>query len=208
MFRAFFDIDGVLINGFHTRTERRRRWDSDIEKDLGISFDRFQDIFKGWFLDAIQGRVDFETTMQHWLNEHGFNLPAKEVIDYWHRRDSDINASVLDVVKGLYALKDTQTFTATNQTHERIAYLRDTLGWGLYFTDFYYSARLGCLKYDSAYFAQIEKELAFDPKENPPLYFDDDPRNVEVASNRGWDAVLVDGPEDVTTHPKILDCLK
>ena len=84
-------------------------------------------------------------------------------------------------------------------------YLSETLDWQRHFTDFYYSARLGCLKHDVRFFSQIEEELGADPRQEMFLYFDDDVRNIDIARARGWNAVLVDGPEDVTSHPIIMD---
>ncbi len=200
MIRIFFDIDGVLIDGFHTKQERRKRWDTDLQKDLGIDQDRFQQIFSGWFLEVLQGRLDFEEEMDRWLRSHGYAVAAKKVIDYWHEKDSNLNRSVFNVVEKLTPHQDVKLYTATNQSHKRIAYLSDVLGWKNHFDDFYYSARLGCLKHDPQYFAQIEEALQFDPYQEAPLYFDDDPRNIEVSSARGWNSVLVDGPEDVVNH--------
>ena len=199
--RIFFDIDGVLIDGFHTKPERQNRWDKNIEADLGIRADHFQGIFKGWFLDVLQGRLNLEEELDRWLRRNDYDVKAWQVINYWHEKDSVLNRPVFNIVERLSQQRDIHLFTATNQAHDRIEYLKNVLGWKKYFTDFYYSARLGCLKYDPDYFAQIETELNFNPHENPPLYFDDDPRNIEVSAARGWNAVLVEGPEDVTGHP-------
>lgn len=207
MARIFFDIDGVLIDGFHTKPDRRNRWDETIEQDLGIKFDQFQEIFSDWFTDALCGRIDFVKAMQHWLEERNYGLCAHEVIDYWHKKDSKVNNLVMDVAINLASLPDIFLYTATNQTHERISYLRDMMGWNAIFTDFYYSARLGCLKHEGAYFAQIEKELGFSAQSEPPLYFDDDPQNIAVAAGRGWNAVLVDTPDDIISHDVIRSLL-
>jgi putative hydrolase of the HAD superfamily len=205
--RIFFDIDGVLIDGFHMKAERRKRWDKDLEKDLGIRHDHFQEIFRGWFLDVLQGKLDFEEALTHWLEANGYKIKASQVIDYWHEKDSNLNRPVFDVVEKLAGREGIELYTATNQSHARIRYLRDILGWKDYFTDFYYSARLGCLKHDPLYFSRIEDELGFNPHTEPPLYFDDDPKNIEVSSARGWNAVLVDGPEDVVNNSRIQELL-
>lgn len=198
--RIFFDVDGVLMDNIHMVKGWIKRWDADLQKDLGIHHDRFQEIFKSWFPSVQTGRADFEPAMAEWLSSNGYGVPARKVIDYWHRRDTNVNPAVMDAVKRLAAQDGVDLYTATNQSHERIAYLRGDLGWGQYFKDFYYSARLGCMKHDGQFFAKIEEELAFDPALEPPLYFDDDPRNIEVASNRGWDAVYVDDARDVVNH--------
>lgn len=197
--RIFFDIDGVLIDGFHAKPERRNRWDAHIEQDLGIKPAHFQEIFNGWFLEVLQGRLNFQEEMGRWLEVHGYDHTPSDVIDYWHSRDTKLSPA-FDVVTALSGRDGVFLYTATNQSHERIQYLKDELGWKDHFTDFYYSARLGCLKYDSRYFRQIEEELEINPHIDPPLYFDDDPRNIEVSSARGWNAVLVDGPDDITEN--------
>lgn len=199
----FFDIDGVLMNNIHSSRGWIKRWDTTLEQDLGISHDLFQTIFQGWFLDVLQGRLDFEEEMERWLKYHDYDVKAWQVINYWHEKDTNINVPILDVVAKLSAHPDVKLYTATNQTHARIAYLRDVMGWGNYFTDFYYSARLGCLKYDARYFEQIERELGLNPLEQDILYFDDDPRNIAVSSARGWNAVCFNTNEDCQTHPVI-----
>ena len=34
--RIFFDVDGVLIHGWHAKPERRRPWDATLQQDLGV----------------------------------------------------------------------------------------------------------------------------------------------------------------------------
>ncbi len=202
--KIFFDVDGVLIDGFHARPERRNRWDKTIENDIGIKFGHLEDfILHGAFPDIIQGRGNFEEELDQWLNFHDYDIKAWQVINYWHEKDSKLNEGVWNVVQKLSTLDGFELYTATNQTHERIVYLRDVLGFRKYFKDFYYSARLGCIKHNPDYFAKIEDDLKFNPRLDDHLYFDDDPKNIEVSSARGWKAVLVDGSEDVFDHPII-----
>jgi putative hydrolase of the HAD superfamily len=40
-----FDIDGVLIDGWHADSARRRPWDATIETHLGIDRDAFRRLF-------------------------------------------------------------------------------------------------------------------------------------------------------------------
>lgn len=207
MRRLFFDVDGVLINGFHAREERRNRWDKNIEADLGIRFENFQEIFGQWFPEVLQGRLDFEEEMDRWLKRNDYDLKAWQVINYWHQKDSDVESSVIEVVCKLSVLPDLKLYTATNQTHARIIYLRDVLRWGYYFSDFYYSARLGCLKNNPEYFIKIENHLGSSPESEIFLYFDDDPVNIQIAAARGWNAVLVNDPDDVVMHPLIREWL-
>ena len=35
---VLFDVDGVLVHGYHARAERQRRWDEHMQADLGIGY--------------------------------------------------------------------------------------------------------------------------------------------------------------------------
>ena len=200
----FFDVDGVLIDGFHTKPEKQNRWDKALKEDLGIDPADMQEIFSGWFLEVLQGRLGFEEELDRWLKQNDYDLKAWQVIKYWHEKDSNINRALYNIVEQLSALNGVNLYIATNQTHERAQYLWNNLGFKNHFKDIYYSARLGCLKYDTHYFAQIEADLNLDPIHDTILYFDDHPKNIEVAAERGWKAVLFDHIGDVENHPEII----
>lgn len=201
--KIFFDVDGVIMDNIHMRRGWIKRWDVDMQKDLGIDPDQFSEIFKDWFPRAQTGKLNFEKEMERWLAFHDYDAKAWQVINYWNEKDTNVNVAVYDAIKKLSLNKQANLYVATNQTHERARYLRDVFGFKEYFKAIYYSARLGCLKENPDYFAQIEKELDFDPRLDPPLYFDDDPKNIAVSSARGWNAVLVDTEQDVVNHPAI-----
>jgi putative hydrolase of the HAD superfamily len=42
---VIFDVDGVLVHGYHARPERTRRWDENLLADLGVDPDRFREEF-------------------------------------------------------------------------------------------------------------------------------------------------------------------
>lgn len=41
-----FDVDGVLIHGYHYKTELQKHWDKNLYHDFGIE----RDIFKNEFI--------------------------------------------------------------------------------------------------------------------------------------------------------------
>ncbi len=45
--KIFFDVDGVLIDGWHADETRRKPWDTTIEADLGVDRKAFQRLFFG-----------------------------------------------------------------------------------------------------------------------------------------------------------------
>ena len=42
---VLFDVDGVLIHGYHARSELRICWDENLERDFGINRDKFKNEF-------------------------------------------------------------------------------------------------------------------------------------------------------------------
>ena len=42
---VIFDVDGVLIHGYHANPARVRRWDANLLADTGVDPDRFRQEF-------------------------------------------------------------------------------------------------------------------------------------------------------------------
>ncbi|PZQ47228.1 MAG: hypothetical protein DI551_03620 [Micavibrio aeruginosavorus] len=200
--KIFFDVDGVLMNNIHMKRGWLNRWDKDIEKDLGIAPEKFQEIFHDWFLKVQIGQLDFEESMDRWLKFHGYNAAASHVIEYWNQKDMNLNEDLWPAIRSLSQNANIELYVATNQSHARANHLWQN-GFKDHFKKIYYSAALSCFKQDGNYFRQIEEELGFDPRKETVLFFDDDERNVKVSSERGWNAVCFDTHADVVNHPLI-----
>lgn len=200
---VFFDVDGVLIDGFHHNPERRRRWDTALKNDMGIEPDHFQEFFVPDFMMAIRGEKDLEPVLQNWLARNGFNVSAPDLIRYWLEMDSQINEATYAAVRTLSKIPTLNLYIATNQEHNRARYLWNDLGFKEHFREIFYSAKLGCIKQDPYYFEQIMEQLSLDPAQDKIIYFDDDPKNIETASVLGWDAILYDNASQVRAHPQL-----
>lgn len=201
----FFDVDGVLIDGFHHKPERRRRWDATLEADTGIHPDRFQEFFVPDFMTAIRGEKDLEPVLQDWLTRNGFDMPAAALIRYWLEKDSQINAATYEAARVLAGVPALNLYIATNQEHNRARYLWNDLGFKNHFREIFYSAKLGCIKHEPRYFEQVMDHLSLDPARDTIIYFDDDPKNIDVAGALGWDAILYDDAGQVRTHPRLAE---
>jgi HAD superfamily hydrolase (TIGR01509 family) len=200
--KIFFDVDGVLMNNIHMERGWLDRWDKDIEKDLGISSARIQEIFSTWFPEVIKGRLDFETEMARWLKSHDYTVPAVDVIAYWNEKDMNLNMDLWPAVRKLSQNPDIHLYVATNQSHARAEYLWNNV-FKDYFKKIFYSAELGCIKHDEEYFRLIEEDLGINTAVEPVLFFDDDKRNIESSSKRGWQSVYFHTVRDCLTHPLI-----
>ena len=183
-----FDVDGVLIHGYHAREDLRQCWDENLESDLGISRQAFKDgfIFKDFINHVLIGRMDLYDAMERFLPTIGYHDDPQIVIDYWLTHDSNVNHDLIDKIKILKSSPDVALYIATNQEHNRAKYLMDVLGFSEHFTDIFHSAKIGVTKPDRAYFESVHQALG-NPT-TPPLFFDDTPAVVQGANDFGWRA--------------------
>jgi len=199
----FFDVDGVLINGFHADPEIRQRWDRDLEQDLGIiSADLEREFFHKVFPEVVIGKQDLAPALARVLPEIGFRDDPKILIDYWLERDSHINDDVLKAAKRLAEAPHLRLFIATGQEHIRARYLWETLGFQHYFEDIFYTARMGHHKHTPEFFQSIEDALGL-PKDQKPacLLIDDSPKVLDAAKAAGWETCQFKALTDLEQHP-------
>lgn len=202
-----FDVDGVLIHGYHFRPELRQKWDETLFEDLGIDPDEFRHkfIFDAFIKKVIVGKMALIDALDRVLPGLGYQESSANFVRYWLSHDSRVNHPLLDAIRKLGKREDIRLYIATNQEHMRAFWLWHQLGFGDVFADIFYSARLGVKKPDPAYFKQIDRRLG--PLGEPPLFFDDTPDVVQAANTAGWEAVRFDSNQDFFSHPWIAERL-
>jgi len=213
--KIFFDVDGVLIDGWHSKAARRKPWDAAIEHDLGVDREAFRKCFfespSGTFASpmhaCVRGERDLKEALADVLPGVGYRGSVEAFVRYWFEKDSNVNHEVLDAVKRLGRRSNAELYLATGQEHYRAAYLWNDLGFNEHFKDIFYSAKLGHLKGSGAFFAEINRVLRIAPGELP-LFFDDQEDVVAVARASGWDACLFDTSEDILMHPRLRSLLR
>jgi putative hydrolase of the HAD superfamily len=200
---VFFDVDGVLVHGYHARPELQRHWDANLLNDLGIDPERFRNefIFDIFIKKVVIGEMSLVDALDRRLPSLGYRGSPMVFVNYWLSRDSDLNRPLLEVVRKLSARKDLKLYIATNQDHMRALWLWQTLELGDLFEDIFYSARAGVRKPEKGFFDFIDQRIG--PQAEPPLFFDDTPKVIEGARAHGWEAILFDTIEDCTSHPWI-----
>jgi putative hydrolase of the HAD superfamily len=211
--KIFFDVDGVLIDGWHAKPEFRRPWDVTIQEDLGIDREAFREKFFGPFganraviHACIRGERDLKEALAATLPAVGYTGSVDVFLRYWFEKDSHVNATVMDAVKRLSRHPDVELYLATGQEHYRAAYLWDELGFKAHFKDIFYCAKLGHLKDALGFYLAINEALGIAPDERP-LFFDDREDSVALARQAGWDACLFDTPSDLLGHPRLVKLL-
>jgi putative hydrolase of the HAD superfamily len=204
---VFFDVDGVLVHGYHARPELQRRWDENLLADLGIDPDAFRDkfIFDVFVKKVLTGKVGLIEALDRVLPQLGYRGPTQRIVSYWLEHDSQLNVELIEVVRKLRAAGDIRLYMATNQEHLRAHWLWQGLRLGELFDDMFYAARLGVAKPDAGFFAEVERRSG--PLSEPPLFFDDSPKVIESARRHGWEAVEFNTIGDCTGHPWIAERL-
>ena len=197
----FFDVDGVLIHGYHARPELRQCWDENLPRDFGIDREIFkQNFIMGPFVtQVLVGQKDLAEALNDFFTAKNLSISADRLIDYWLKNDSHINHDLLAVVKKLKQEENVRLFIATNQEHNRARYLMNNLGFGEYFDDIFYSARVGHLKPTAQYFEKIIEALAISTNDTPVL-IDDTPAVVHAARQLGWQAIEYTQVADLKQH--------
>jgi putative hydrolase of the HAD superfamily len=208
--KIFFDVDGVLIDGWHAKVERRRRWDTTLRQDFGIDPQELQERFfqspTGKFPSlmhaCVSGECDLKEALSAVLPSVGYKGSIDAFVAYWFEKDSNVNHDVFDAAKRLAAYAHVNLYLATGQEHYRAAYLWNDLGFKEHFKDIFYSAKLGHLKNTVEFFQRINSVLEIAADERP-LYFDDHEEVVRLAREAGWDACVFETVGDLRNHPRL-----
>lgn len=206
--KIFFDVDGVLIDGWHADAARRKPWDATIEEDLGVDREGFEQRLFGrvdgrsLMMECVSGRRDLADALAEVLPQLGYAGTPESFMRYWFEKDSNLDPAVLSFAEILGVRPDVELYLATGQEHHRARYLWNDLGLSRHFRDIFYSARLGCLKKEPRFFAAINAELGVGADESP-LFFDDQPEIVALACEAGWDAVRFTDARVIADHPRL-----
>ena len=207
--KIFFDVDGVLIDSWHEKPDRRHPWDTTLTEDLGIDVPLFRKLMFGDGVSltsplhaCAKGERDLKHLLAEVLPQAGYTGSVDTMLKYWFDKDAKVNPLVFGAVTRLAARPDVSLYLATGQEHHRAAYLWNELNFKAVFKDIFYSAKLGYLKNEPGFFAAINRALAIGPDERP-LFFDDHQEVARMARAAGWDVQLVDTPDDVVNHPRL-----
>ena len=159
-----FDVDGVLVHGYHARPERTRRWDENLLADLGVDPDQFREefIFDIFITRVVTGKMSLIEALDRRLPGLGYRGSSMAFAQYWLANDSQLNTELLDAIRRLKARDDVRLFIATNQDHMRAQWLWQTMGLSEVFEDIFYSARIGMTKAHKGFFAFADADQALE----------------------------------------------
>jgi putative hydrolase of the HAD superfamily len=208
--KIFFDVDGVLIDGWHANSALRKPWDATLEADLGINREAFQKLFfasrgsgsTSAMFECVTGRRDLRDALADLLPQLGYRGNTEDFMRYWFEKDSNVNADVFRLVEDIREGSGAKIYVATGQEHHRARYLWDELGFSKHFDGMFYSADIGHPKKDVRFFEAINCLLRIGAEQRP-LFFDDQPEIVELAKSAGWDGTAFTSIKDIQEHPRL-----
>ncbi len=200
----FMDIDGVLIKGYNKNPALRRPWDADIQRDLGIDPDLLsQYFFQKKFRSVLEGKQDLLSALKDSLPNIQYNGRPEDIIEYWFKGDARVDLDLLRSVQLLKEKTGINVYLATNQERMRANYLWNKVGFNQFFDDIFYSAEIGCIKEDMAFFTFINQQLLLNPEQDNILFFDDHESYVQTAQDAGWRAYLYQVLTDFVDNPDV-----
>jgi putative hydrolase of the HAD superfamily len=205
----FMDVDGVLIKGYNKNPALRRPWDADIQRDLGIDPNLLsRHFFQEKFLSVLKGKKELLPALEEALPDIHYKGKPQDIVEYWFKGDACVDLELLNNIQSLKEKTNINIYLATNQESMRAAYLWNVVGFHKHFDGMFYSAELGRIKEDTAFFTDINKRLSLNPKEDKILFFDDHDHYVQAACEAGWRAYLYEILSDFTENRDVKDMLK
>ncbi len=177
------DVDGVLVHG---RPADGLPLFTYLERDLGLPAPLLQqEFFKPYWVGIVTGQEPIEPRLTEVLGRIAPHLSAQTLLDYWFENDSRLDRQLLDDLADLRE-KGTRLYLATNQEHQRAAYLRDVLGLGTHFDGMFYSAALGVRKPSADFYRLVTEAVGIEPAAIG--FIDDAEENITAAGEFGWKA--------------------
>lgn len=179
------DVDGVLIRS------PPGGWSRDLQADLGLPQHVLEtEFFDIHWAEIAVGRASLPARLGPVLERCAPHLTARGLMDYWFRRDAEVDSTFLGQLEPLRA-SGVALHLATNQEHERAAFLWKTVGLQDHFTAMHYSADVGWAKPDPGFFTTVVARTGYAPADLTLV--DDRPENVAAARQAGWGGLYWDG---------------
>jgi putative hydrolase of the HAD superfamily len=191
------DVDGVLVD---PTAGGRGGWCDVVSARYDVDAAQLQSIFfaRAW-ADVIVGRTAIEPALAAALEELRWPMTAEVLLTCWFEADSVVDQEVVGAARS-WADDGARIVLVTNQEHRRARFLAERLGASLPISAMAYSAALGCVKTDPAFFPAACRLAGIDEHDDSVVFVDDAPENVGAARRFGWTAVHFRPDDDWRTE--------
>lgn len=183
------DVDGVLLDASRGGAGS---WKTTLGERFGITPDALADAFfaRHW-ADVVTGRAAIRPLLAAALTEIGSDEAADVVLAHWLATDFVVDHAAVGAVTR-WTDAGVPIVLATNQEHERAAYLFTRLGRLLPLSGIAHSAALGVTKDDPDFYTRARRHLGI-TDDAAVVFVDDTIGNVHTATEAGWHAVWCGG---------------
>ncbi len=178
-----FDADGVTIAPHPYFSQR-------LQDEVGIPLEKVLPFFKNELRLCKTGKADLKVEISKYLPGWGWNDTLDNLLDTWFSGEHATDAEILKIVDELRS-KGVKCHLASDNEKYRVAYVTNEMGLGKRFDGVFFSCNLGYTKSDPEFYQKVIEELKLQPGEI--MYWDDDPKNVEVAKSSGINANVYTG---------------
>ncbi len=182
---VIFDADGVLVFP--------DRFAEHLTREHQITRDATQAFWQGKFHDCITGKADLKAVLPPYLEEWGWQGSAEEFMQLWFSVEDAVDVRVLERVKALRSAGFVCCL-ASNQEPHRAEYMREAMGFSAHFDHLFFSGVLGIKKPEAGFYEAIETALGLSGEQI--AFWDDSPKHIDTAKQRGWQAELYTSYEE------------
>jgi putative hydrolase of the HAD superfamily len=173
---VLLDLDGIVIR------PRYKYFSEKYSEEHKVPLENILPFFKGEYRLAEKGEASIREVLPKYLTKWGWKKSLDDFLTYWFREERTLDQNVLDAVATLRK-NGTKVYIASDNEKERARYVVETLKLEDYFDGIYFSYQLGHTKSEPEFFTKILGNLKAEPADVD--YWDDDPKNVEVAKGIG-----------------------
>lgn len=173
------DIDGVLI-------EREKYFSERLAQEQEIDLNLVTPFFKNEFRFCVTGNADLKDELLKYIEVWGWLGSIDDLLLYWFSSESKLNKKLLEIIDKVR--ESVNVSLVSDQEKYRAEYLLDDLDLAKHSDEAFFSCDLGVTKNEKAFFEKVL--LALNAKPQEVIYFDDDPKNIEVAQDLGINAKL------------------
>lgn len=189
------DLDGVVIKGRH------RYFSEKFAEEYGVPLEKIMPFFKREFKQAAIGNVDIRDVLPLYLDTWNWKGGTDSFLDYWFAGEKEIDSRMLQFVS---EKRDAgwRVFVASDNERNRANYLMETLGLKQYFDGQFFSYYVQCTKEEPRFFEQVCSTLQVPSSDI--VFWDDDPKNVDVARNVGITAYVYENFEEFERQMRLV----
>lgn len=174
------DADGVVI-------KKHEYFSSRLAKKQGLDLETVMPFFRNEFGSCCTGKADLKEVLPKYFSDWKWTGTVDELLEFWFPQEAEIDADVLAKIDDLRHAGKRVSLASDNEKY-RARYLVNVVRLGEHFDELFFSSDFGYKKSQPEWFQTALEKLNVKPDE--VAYWDDDPKNVDIARGLGITAFV------------------